>query len=130
MNTYDIDDSNNIDDDTDDGVDDDDDRAPPRRGNQLLPLHGDIRHWMRGWEVTKSLQGATLKSLQISKMNITIGHEYIYMVAQSTDLLVMIVMPMMMIISGCPHITSAAGGGEGVSQKMTIADEGGRGISS
>ena len=29
-------------------------------------------------------------------------------------------------IRGCPHITSAAGGGEGVSQMLTIADEGGR----
>ena len=31
------------------------------------------------------------------------------------------------IVRGCPHITSAAGGGEGVSQMLTIADEGGRG---
>ena len=30
-------------------------------------------------------------------------------------------------IRGCPHITSAAGGGEGVSQMLTIADGGGRG---
>ena len=30
-------------------------------------------------------------------------------------------------LRGCSHIMSAAGGGEGVSQKMTIADEGGRG---
>ena len=28
-------------------------------------------------------------------------------------------------VRGCSHIMSAAGGGEGVSQKMTIADEGG-----
>ena len=28
---------------------------------------------------------------------------------------------------GHPHITSAAGGGRGVSQKLTIADKGGRG---
>ena len=28
-------------------------------------------------------------------------------------------------LRGCPHITSAAGGGEGVSQMLTIADEGG-----
>ena len=33
----------------------------------------------------------------------------------------------LMIVMGCAHITSAAGGGEGVSQMMTIADEGGRG---
>ena len=32
-----------------------------------------------------------------------------------------------LLLRGCPHITSAAGGAEGVSQKMTIADEGGRG---
>ena len=30
-------------------------------------------------------------------------------------------------IRGCPHITLAAGGGEGVSQMLTIADEWGRG---
>ena len=30
-------------------------------------------------------------------------------------------------LRGCPHITSAAGGGEGVPQMLTIADEGGRG---
>ena len=29
-------------------------------------------------------------------------------------------------IRGCPHITSVAGGGEGISQMLTIADEGGR----
>ena len=31
------------------------------------------------------------------------------------------------LIRGCSHITSAAGGGEGVRQMLTIADEGGRG---
>ena len=29
-------------------------------------------------------------------------------------------------VRGCPHITSAAGGGEGVRQMLTIADEGGK----
>ena len=31
-------------------------------------------------------------------------------------------------IRGCSHITSAAGGGEGVRQMLTIADKGGRGV--
>ena len=30
---------------------------------------------------------------------------------------------------GCPHITSAARGGKGVGQILTIADGGGRGVS-
>ena len=32
-----------------------------------------------------------------------------------------------MAVRGCSHIMSAVRGGGGVSQKMTIADEGGRG---
>ena len=35
----------------------------------------------------------------------------------------------MHIVRGCPHITSAAGGGEGVRQMLTIADVGWRGVS-
>ena len=31
------------------------------------------------------------------------------------------------VVRGCPHITSAAGGVEGVGQMLTMADEGGRG---
>ena len=31
-------------------------------------------------------------------------------------------------VRGCSHITSAAGGGEGVRQMLTISDEGGRGV--
>ena len=56
-------------DDADDNVDadaaDDDDKAPPGRGNQLLPLHEDVGHWVRGWEITKGLQGPTFQSLEI-----------------------------------------------------------------
>ena len=51
--------------DTDDNVDaaDDDDKAPPGRGYKLLPLHEDVGHWVRGWEITKGLQGPTFQSL-------------------------------------------------------------------
>ena len=35
--------------------------------------------------------------------------------------------PNMYHLRGCSHITSAAGGGEGVLQMLTIPDKGGRG---
>ena len=58
------DDVDTVDDNDDVDTGDDDDEAPPGRGNQLLPLHEDVRHWMGGWEVTKGLQGATFQALE------------------------------------------------------------------